>query len=352
MVRHYYSPDYNYLFNMETGVHLRWGVTEEQDALYAPFPEIADIEVSTTCHGVKGKPCPHCYKSNTGKGKNMPLRVIQSLLDSIPQELTQVALGVGDSKANPDLLAIMDECRHRNIIPNITINGDGLDDQEAADLASRCGGIAVSNYDKQTCYTAIARLRQAGASCLYIHQLLSEETLAACFQVLHDASQTSALTGLKAVVFLSLKEKGRGKSFTRIQAPDTYRQLFFLARQLKVGLGFDSCSAPVFLHEQQSQLKKLLPYVDCCEAGLFSIYINVDGEAFPCSFTEGTPDWETGLLVAGRDFSSEVWHHPRMESWREALLASPGNCPGCKVAPHCHRCPVYNLTPCFTPESS
>ena len=66
------SPNYNYIFNPETGLFVRWGATYEDNPEFAPIgPEIADIEITTSCSGPAGKVCSFCYKANTPNGKNM-----------------------------------------------------------------------------------------------------------------------------------------------------------------------------------------------------------------------------------------------------------------------------------------
>lgn len=56
----------NYYFNKETGFTATWGKTKEEDAIYSPFgPLIADIEISTICHGVNGTPCKWCSPMGT-----------------------------------------------------------------------------------------------------------------------------------------------------------------------------------------------------------------------------------------------------------------------------------------------
>src|SRR5574343_19974 len=82
----------NYNFNKETGFLQRWGKTHDDDPVYAPFPEILDIEVTSICNGPANKNCSFCYKANTTKGYNMPLDDFKNIIDKMPF-LTQVALG-------------------------------------------------------------------------------------------------------------------------------------------------------------------------------------------------------------------------------------------------------------------
>lgn len=59
------SEKYNYNFNKKTGFFARWGKTENDDPLYAPMPEILDIEVTTKCNGINGVVCPFCLLPST-----------------------------------------------------------------------------------------------------------------------------------------------------------------------------------------------------------------------------------------------------------------------------------------------
>ena len=134
--------DYNYDFNKKNGKFARWGKTFKDDPPYSPYGnEILDIEISTICHGINGKPCKHCYKSNTGVGKNMSLETYQTIIKKMPKYnheffLTQVALGLGDVDANPDLIPILEFTRSLGIIPNLTINGDRMTSKLYDQLAS------------------------------------------------------------------------------------------------------------------------------------------------------------------------------------------------------------------------
>jgi len=71
--------------------------------------------------------------------------------------------------------------------------------------------------------------------------------------------------------------------------------------------------------------------VEPCESGLFSSYINVDGEFYVCSFAEGEDDWTTGINVleceTPEDFLEKVWYNERLVYWRDRLAKSNRECP-------------------------
>ena len=98
MIKQVRTPDYNYDFNTETGEFSRWGREKKYDPSYSPIgPEIADIEISTICHGINGIPCGHCYKSNSGIGKNMTSDEFKNIFHKINKNVIYIE----DIEGNP-----------------------------------------------------------------------------------------------------------------------------------------------------------------------------------------------------------------------------------------------------------
>jgi MoaA/NifB/PqqE/SkfB family radical SAM enzyme len=321
-MKEYKSQDYNYIFDTKSGFFARWGKTLNDDPDYSPVgPEILDIEVSEICH----QGCPMCYKSNVAsKGNNMTLDTFKSIIDKMPTVL-QVAIGIGDVDGNPDLFDMMRYCRSKNIVPNITINGYRLTDDIVSNLVSLCGAISVSNYDKDVCYDAVKRLTDAGMKQVNIHQLLSMETYLKTFEVVEDFKNDDRLKNLNAIVFLSLKQKGRGQGYHKFPN-QSFQRLVIKCLDEDVRFGFDSCTACKFTNaiKNDPRLNKILPMIEPCESTLFSSYVNVEGKFYPCSFAE-TGD---GIDVANcNNFLNDVWMNDRTNSWRENLLARNRNCP-------------------------
>jgi len=144
------SENYNSNFNYDTGYFARWGKNYEDNPKFSPFgPEILDIEISTICHGINGRPCAHCYKSNTGNGINMNFETFKKLFDKLPSSTTQVAFGIGDIDSNPDMYKIFEYCREHRVAPNVTINGWNLTDEHVKKLSSLCGSVAISLYSQK-----------------------------------------------------------------------------------------------------------------------------------------------------------------------------------------------------------
>jgi radical SAM protein with 4Fe4S-binding SPASM domain len=357
MKKRFAAPNYNMVFDTETGVLARWGRTLEEDPSMCPVgPEIADIEISTICNGfgrdmATRKPCSWCYKSNTGVGINMTLATFEKVFAQFPKTLTQIAFGIGDLDGNPDMIDIFDHCRANGVVPNVTTNGMGILEKiperygpatYADFLAGTCGAVAVSHYGMDDlCFDTIKALTDRGLKQVNIHKLLAKETVKSCYELVDKVVADPRTAKLKAIVFLLLKPKGDRNKLTPIADHNVYKDLIDYATSKGVAVGMDSCSAPMVL---KSVEEHVIPSIEPCESSLFSIYVNTEGELFPCSFTEGTKGWERGINLA-TDEKVNFWYHPRVVAFREGLLKS-SECGDCSVKAHCRSCPVYDVTTC------
>ena len=346
ILKHVRTPEYNYTMNRFTGNNARWGKTRDDDPPYSYIgPELLDIEISTICHGINGVPCKHCYKGNNGHGYNMTLDVFKQIFNKLPGNVSQIAFGIGDLDSNPDMLDIFKYCLenpYNRVTPNFTTNGWGLTDELAAQLVSICGSIAVSRYSKKdVCYNAIAKLTSLGFKQANIHMLVSEETLDQCYETIEDIKTDPRLKYLNAIVMLTLKPKGERNTYTKL-SKEKYDKLIedmmTLSKERHVKVGFDSCAAPNFLKavKDDSNIKSLTEQTESCESTLFSLYINVFGWVFPCSFMEGERGWPNlnythciSMLDNCEDFIQDIWFHERIKEFRKSLLCQADNCKTC-----------------------
>jgi hypothetical protein len=322
----YKSKDYNYIFNTKNGVFARWGKTLEDNPICAPTPEILDLEISTIC----SQGCSHCYKSNTTEGKNMSLETFKKLISKFKILPMQIAFGIGDIDKNKDLWNIMTYCRQIGIVPNITINGSRMTPYYYNMLAKLCGAVAVSHYNNDNvCFNCIEELTERGMTQINIHKLLAEDTLQSCNDLMLKSKTDRRLKNLNAIVFLYLKKKGIRNTFNYVNFND-YQKLVDYALDNNIRIGFDSCSANLFLKaiKDRKEYKQLEPMVEPCESfGLFSSYINVEGKYFPCSFCEGEKGWEEGIdVLKCKDFVADVWKSDRLNLWKEKSLACNRKC--------------------------
>jgi len=345
------SKGYTHYFNRDTGFSARWGDTKEDNPTMCPLgPEILDMEISTICN----LKCKACYKSNTDVGNNMSFDKAKIILDKMPISLCQVAYGIGSIKGNPDLWQILEYTRSKNIIPNITVNGHDIDDEEITKLANTCGAVAVSHYNDNDCYGTVKRLTEAkkesGATLrqVNIHQLCCLEKLDECYSVIKSAKEDDRLRELNAVVLMTLKPKGNRNTFTTLDSLEKFKSLFKTAVECGVSLGMDSCAAPqAFKAIESLSMMKSAPSIESCESGIFSSYINVEGDYYPCSFSEGVGEWKNGISVLdASDFVKDIWYNARVNSWRKNILCSSQKCT-CQFKNDCRPCPLFDITPCY-----
>ena len=323
------SKTYNYFFNLNNGYFLRWGENVADDPAFSPFgPELIDLEVSTIC----SRACPWCYKSNTSNGKNMNFETFKTIFDKIPKTLTQIAFGIGDLDRNPDLWKMLEYCRKNQVIPNITINGYKVNEEMAEKLVTFCGAIAISHYEDDYCFNAINLLKSKGLKQINIHKLLSKETLNSCYDLINKIKTDSRLEYLNAVIFLSLKKKGRGIDFQTLKKEE-FSDLIHFAINQNIPIGFDSCTAPKFLKSIKNHKKKIFlkTMIEPCESSCFSLYINVEGKAYPCSFLENEKGIASINMLNIRDFLKDVWFNEKTERFRTKLIKNKRECPVFKI---------------------
>lgn len=361
---------FHMMFRKSDGFTAKWGRTMDDDPTHCPWGnEIADIEITTACRGIRSidkatgktsvndydrRVCDFCYKSNKPNGSYMPFDTFKAVFDKMnqPRTMTQIALGVdAECRTNPDVWRIMDYCNENGVTPNVTVADIGK--ETAENIVRRCGACAVSCYERNRncCYDSIKLLtdeakRQGKDSFkVNMHLLVSHETEKFVFEVLNDRLNDERLKDMGAIVLLSLKQKGRGKAFRKMD-DEVYRKVIFFLQDNHISYGSDSCGANRLMaslkeyykdkENGEEQYKRVLGCISPCESLMESIYINVNGEVFPCSFMEGEDNWNEGIDLKNekcRNFTAQVWNHPRVLEWRQNALRCI-NCNGCNQCPH------------------
>lgn len=329
---------YNRIFDPVSGFMARWGATKEDDPLYSPVgPEILDLEISVNGCSMG---CPMCYKGNVvPEPVNMTFETFCQILDKMNPNLDSIAFGITDYDTNPDFEKMLRESRRRNIVPNFTLSGKGIDSDDIRRIAPLVGAVAVSVYehDKWLAYETIDRFLHWGVKQTNIHLFTSEESLDFVYEVLNDIQQEDDLQGLNAVVFLGVKPKGRAKNKFHSLSDGDFADLVDYCTRHKIPYGFDSCSAPKYVRAVKAmeildeQKDKMVQAAESCESfGMFSAYINVYGDYFPCSFCEDEKGWEEGMNVVECDsFLDDIWFSKRLNQWRKRSLMSK-DCNGCR----------------------
>jgi hypothetical protein len=257
----------------------------------------------------------------------MSFETFVEIFHKLPRTLTQIAFGADATlTSNPDIWKMFEYCRsndYNQVIPNVTVAN--IDAETAKRLASVVGAVAVSRYsNKNWCYDSIKNLADVGMTQRNIHQMISVETYDQAIETVIDYYSDPRLAGMNAIVFLSLKQVGRGKKYTPLPF-DQFQKLIDLAFSLNVKIGFDSCTANNFFKATRNHpnSKQFETCIEPCESTCFSLYINQEGKYFPCSFSEGNGDWVEGIdITKVTDFNTEVWHTDRTWEFRDKLLSN------------------------------
>jgi len=331
------SEIYNLDFMKVNGFMKRWGRTAEEDTKYSPIgPEILDIEISV--NGCPNK-CPFCYKSNSdAPPTNMSFKTFKKIIDKFPKTLTQVAFGITGVQTNPEFLDMLCYCRFRDIVPNFTLSGVDLTPHLADEISKYVGAVAVSVYgDKNLGYNTVNMFTSRGVKQTNIHLMVARETLEHVFEVLRDSQTDPRLKDLNAIVFLSLKPKGRGSKYHPLIEVE-FLSLVQYCVEHKLSFGFDSCSAYKFqqvidtLSVSEDTKRMMRDCTEPCESSLFSSYVNVKGEYWNCSFCEGNKEVNPVDVLKAKDFLKDVWYNPSVVEFRNRVLKA-------RDVP----CPVYNV---------
>lgn len=276
---------------------------------------MSDSGILLACHLEKGMWIPEGIIQNIHKYTNV----------------CQIAYGICGVDSHPQLWDIFAETRSRGIIPNVTINGEGITTRDAEKLAKYCGAVAISvnRMNKETAYDTVKLLSQTyGMSQINFHFVIAQETLEFAKQIISDIKTDARLSKLNAIVFLSFKDKGKTNAFSPI-TQFSYNELVEYCTQASINYGFDSCAANLYLKsiENKPNYKELANCAEPCESGLFSAYINYEGKFFACSFSEGIGCWEEGMDVLKSNTFMDIWNSEKVKSWRNILLKNKRNCP-------------------------
>ena len=320
--------------NTESGITMKYGHTHADDPPYLPWgPEIADVEITTACNGIRGVDgtravCPGCYKSLVPTGLYMSIDCFRRVFAQLNRActLTQIAFGVdAQCNTNPDVWKIMDHCIEHNVTPNVTVAD--IDEATAENIVSRCGACAVSAYQRnpEVCYDSIWLLIKAAKKLnkpffkVNMHLLIAQETFEFCKEVLahvKDKKNDKRIADLNAVVMLGLKTKGRGEGW-HVLTQEQFNELVDYAMDNGIRIGMDSCSVNKFVKwmgDDEAKKRFYTPMIESCESTLYSIYVNVKGRVFPCSFLEGV-DGAIGINL-DTDEPVDFWNNAATEKFR------------------------------------
>lgn len=325
---------YAQVFNKTTGFNARMGRNVDDDPSWCPLGnEILDLEVSINgCPKVGGASCKFCYKNNTDKpATNMSLDTFKKVISKFPRNLSQIALGITGVQTNPDFKEMLRWLREdMGIIPNYTLSGADLNDDIFEATLKYCGRVAVSVYetDKNLCYNTIKRFNGRSKDFCNMHIILSDANLPFVEEVLDDI-ENGKVEGLRNIVFLRCKPVGRASKLPCTLSMETLDKVITRCEKIGIGFGFDSCSCGLVSEYYKARGRNdLVKYMEPCEGGRISLYINTFGEACLCSFCEHVPGFKRFNFLAS-DFDFHKFWLEDCAPFRKMDTAN--NCPCFKI---------------------
>lgn len=328
------------MFDPKTGFYVRSGVFDENgkdtgiDPFMRQFPSLIDVGIMQKC--VCSKYCNvNCYQKACDRtGDNMSLENYVSILEQCKGKVFQLALGgAGDVDTHENFEDIMRITREYNIVPNFTTSGICMTKEKAEICKKYAGAVAVSEHYADYTEKALNLLLDAGVTT-NIHFVLNNQTIDDAIDKLKN---NGFKKGINAVVFLTYKPVGLGVHKKMLDVNDPRVKEFFALvddNNCDCQLGFDSCAASGIVNfTRQINLDSL----DFCEGARFSMYIDANMNAMPCSFANQNPDWFVDLHT---HTIQEAWNSEVFERFRYSLRHS---CSGCSKRNYCAGgCPLVN----------
>lgn len=313
-------------FNPGTGMYVRTGIIGEDgkdtgvDPFMRSFPALIDIGIMGRC--VCAKQCKvDCYQKAIDRtGRNMSVEDYTEIMKQCNGKVFQVALGgAGDPDTHENFEDIMRITRKYGIVPNFTTSGVAFTEYKAEVCKELAGAIAVSEHNADYTMRTINLLLDKGIKT-NVHYVLSNQSIDQATQRLND----NYYGDLNAVVFLLYKPIGLGRMEKVLQPDDPRLAKFFEAVEAKKythKVGFDSCTIPgIINHTTKIDIASL----DTCEAARFSMYIDADMNAMPCSFGNQNPAY----FVSLRNHTiQQAWDSEVFNDFRSHLSESCPKCP-------------------------
>lgn len=339
-----HGKGYHFLGDTQTGITMRWGNTLAENPVRAPWPELADISISNHC--TKG--CAFCYKNSTDNHVFMRAAdyadVLRRLRDDQWGNVFQVALGGGEPLEHPEFAEILDITRRAEVVANFTTNGLHLDQAAARMIRGKVGSVALSVGSADEINPSKIRLLREADVHVNLHFVLSDHSLEDAVSLL-QGRYDDLLAGVDSVIFLTYKPAGRADEADCLRADSRLRVFASLVDRhpCRVRIGFDACFVPFLMRHTDVNVD----FIDPCECGFFSVYIDERMRVKPCSFCN-----DDQYCFRLQDYSmQEIWEN-RFEPYRQKVCGHVCHA-ACKNHAYCRgKCVFYEqLALCFLADA-
>jgi len=330
---------YNFMADPDTGATYRWGDHFHENPYMAPWPELVDISISNYCTNN----CDYCYRQSNETGSFMSLENFQICLEQLSNKkfggVFQIALGGGEPLLHPDFSKMLRLAKKYNIIPNYTTSGNYFTEKNLKTTRECCGAIAVS-WDPSRNLT-LEELKEIGELLKNnnipsnIHFVVSKSTIESAIDIL-KGKLDEYLENFNSVIFLTYKPTGRASNSDTIQQGDELKEFLELVDDPRTVLkiGFDACFVPVLIKYTAIDTD----FVDSCECGFFSLYIDENLNVSPCSFCND----ENHSYNLNEISIEDIWNL-KLSNYRKFVEENTKNsCIDCDKNIECRgRCPFF-----------
>lgn len=338
----YKDKKYNFIeyFNPDNGFLIRSDVIGQKglNPIQRSYPELLDIGIMGQCHishlGICKNAGIDCYqKALFKKTPNMSLEDYKRILIESKGKTFQIALGgAGDPNKHENFTEILKLTREYDIVPNLTTSGIFLTCNEINSIKEYCGACAVSYYSRldsnnneTNLQTINAIDKLISANCITnIHFVLSKDTIEEAVIRLQNKLFPK---GINAVIFILYKAAGFGKQDKILNFQNKTFQNFLNIinkQEFDFQIGFDTCCTPAVL-KVCSEIP--IESLDFCEAARFSMYIDSEMNAYPCSFDCSSKKWQVSLKNKSIE---EAWNSKTFSNFKNNYYNSCINEP-CKT---------------------
>ena len=293
------------LFNEKNGTLIRSDIYEtHEDAKYRSFPELIDIGVMGSCISGRKGICKNagidCYQNAISSYKlDMSLEDYRWIINQCMGKTFQVALGgAGDPNKHKNFGQILEITKSAGIVPNLTTSGYLLSFEEVDLIKKNCGAVAVSYYsrlinnEESNCVTGDAIEKFVKAGCITnIHFVVSDKTID---EAIYRLENNVWPAGISAIIFILYKPVGLGCKQKKVKCDKRLNRFveLVLGRKYSFDIGFDTCFTPVLCNYEKNISAQS---IDSCEAARFSMYIDSELVAYPCSFDNQTGQYKIKL---------------------------------------------------------
>lgn len=347
---YYKDPKYNFVefFNQRNGTLIRTNIIKDNvETTVEPhmrsFPELIDIGVMGTCYAGLSGICRNagidCYQNApANQRENMSIEKYERILSQCKNKTFQVALGgAGDPNKHEHFEQLLKIARDNNIVPNLTTSGYNISEREIELMKTYCGAVAVSFYSTlnksgfETNTNTISTIQKlVVCGCVTnIHYVISTQNID---EVIFRLENNLFPDGINAIIFLLYKPVGLASKDKMLTANDP-RYLRFLElvtnKKTNFKIGFDSCQTPGVLNYCSNVAIESLEF---CEAARFSMYIDCNLIAYPCSFGHDSSVYAVDLSKFSID---EAWNSTKFEIFR---LKQNTICSNCSKNIICRNC--------------